>query len=51
MNYGYKIGEINAKVTAEKNHKKNSNHDAANILTNNQCENKPNLPTLRAFNN
>ena len=31
--------------------KKFSNHDAANISTNNLSENKPNLPNLRAFNN
>ena len=31
--------------------KKFFNHDAANISTNNQSENKPNLPNLRAFNN
>ena len=51
MNYGYKIGEINAKSLQKKITKKFSNYDAANISTNNQCENKPNLPNLRAFNN
>lgn len=51
MNYGYKIGEINAKSMQKKITKTFSNHDAANISTNNQRENKPNLPNLRAFNN
>ena len=38
MNYGYKIGEINAKSLQKKITKKFSNHDAANISTNNQSD-------------